>query len=304
MKMFLIVALMFSSRALLAEPPAQWGSYPNRPFAVQDLVPPDGRRLSLLRDFNYVDQKKRMWEAPTGLIVDGASIPMPFWSVIGGPFEGLYREASIVHDAGCCAQTQPWKDVHHMFYNAMRCSGVGWAKAKTMFFAVWAFGPRWPQLNTSMPAKCKIAQASGTPSASGLSKNLRSDLASGLLREINGRQLTLPEARAVARPFFTRGPMTDADATEFVTKLKARTDVAPAEREVIALSVMQSELISDKEVKGAEQWIEKEDPSLETIESRAEELRNRKPSERRLFPQVSELNQSLEDYRLELRQAK
>jgi hypothetical protein len=242
-----------------------------------------------------------VWEAPTGLIVDGASIPMPFWSIIGGPFEGLYREASIVHDAGCCAEMQPWRDVHHMFYNAMRCSGVDWGKAKTMFWAVWAFGPRWARLNTSMPAKCKIAQPSATAPAMGLSKNLYPNLASGLLGEINKRELTLPEARAVARPFFTQGPMTDADAVEFVTKLKKRTDVTPAERQVIALSVVQSELISDEEVKGIEQLIEKENPSLETIESRAEEMRNRKLFELRLFPQVKTLLQSLEGYRLEQR---
>jgi hypothetical protein len=301
MKLFLIVALMFSSGSLLAQSPARWGSYSNRPLALQDLVPPDGRRFSLLHDFNYIDQNKRVWAAPTRLIVDGASIPMPFWSVIGGPFEGLYREASIVHDAGCCAEMQPWKDVHHMFYNAMRSSGVGWAKAKTMFLAVWAFGPRWTHLNTSMPATCKIAQRSGTPPPPSSWENLSSDVATGVLGEINKRKLTLSEARAVARPFFTRGPMIDADAAEFVTKLKERSDVTAAERQVIALSVMQSELISEGEVKQAEQWIEKEDPSLETIESRAEEMRNKKVDELRLFPQASALKQSLEAYRLESR---
>ena len=105
----------------------------------------------------------------------------------------------------------------------------------------------------------------------------------------------------MARPFFTQGPMTDAGAVEFVTKLKKRIDVTPAERQVIALSVMQSELISDEEVKGVEQWIETKDPSLETIESRAEEMRNKRVFELRLFPQVKPLKQSLEAYRPESR---
>jgi len=30
-----------------------------------------------------------------------------------------------------------------MFYDAMRCSGVGLFKAKVMFYAVYRFGPRW-----------------------------------------------------------------------------------------------------------------------------------------------------------------
>lgn len=290
---------MVSSTSLSAQAAGQWGSYANRPLALQDLVPPDGRRFSLLHDFNYVDKNGRMWEAPTGLIVDGASIPMPFWSVIGGPFEGLYREASIVHDAGCCAKTKSWKDVHHMFYDAMRCSGVGWVKAKTMFLAVWAFGPRWTHLNTDMPAACKIAHPSRMAPTLNSWKALQPDVVAGLFAEINERKLTLPEARAVARPFFTRGPMTDRDAVEFVTKLKERTDLTPADRQVIALSVAQSELITDEEVKGAEQWVERENPSLEKIESRGEEMRNRRVTELRLFPEVRALKQSLENFFIE-----
>ena len=100
-----------------------------------------------------------------------------------------------------------------------------------------------------------------------------------MFAEINERKLSLPEARAVARPFFTRGPMSDADAVEFVTKLKERRNLTPADQQVIALSVMQSELISDEEVKRAEQWIERENPSLEKIESRAEEMRNKRVTE-------------------------
>jgi hypothetical protein len=284
---------------LSAQPASQWGSYPNRPLALQDLVPPDGRRFSLLHDFNYIDKTRRMWEAPTGLIVDGASIPMPFWSVIGGPFEGLYREASVVHDAGCCAETKPWKDVHHMFYDAMRCSGVGWVKANTMFFAVWWCGPRWTHLNTDMPAACKIAEPAGTSTALSSWKSLTPDVASELVAEIHRRELTLPEARAVARPFFTRGAMNDSGALEFVAKLKTRSNITPAEQQVIALSVTQSELISDEDVKGVEQWIEKENPSLEQIESRAEEMRNRRVTELRLFPEVRTLKRSLKNFLIE-----
>src|SRR5262249_24255682 len=73
---------------------SEWGSYLNRPLLLQDLVPPDGRNFSLAHDFSYVDRTGRTWIAPKDLITDGASIPMPFWSVVGGPFEGPYREAA------------------------------------------------------------------------------------------------------------------------------------------------------------------------------------------------------------------
>ena len=248
--------------------------------------------MSLTHQFNYIDPAKKVWEGPAQLIIDGASIPRPFWSVIGGPFEGLYREASVVHDAGCCAQMQPWGDVHHMFYNAMRCSGVGWAKAKTMFWAVWAFGPRWKQLNTTMPASCLLASPSATPLAAVSQPDIPSLATADEIQEVMARRkLTLPEARAVARPFFTKGPMSDPDAVKKVAELQQRTDLTREERQAIALSVAQSERISDEEVKKVEEWIEKEDPPLETIETQAEEARAKTVTELRLFPEATRLKQ-------------
>src|SRR5262249_17871084 len=62
---------------------------------------------------------------------------------VGGPFEGLYRNASIVHDTECDLQVRAWRDVHRMFYNGMRAGGVGRIKAMLMYAAVYRFGPRW-----------------------------------------------------------------------------------------------------------------------------------------------------------------
>jgi hypothetical protein len=288
MKPFVIFAFVLFSQDLFAQSSNSWGSYPNRPLALQDLVPPNGRSFSLARDFDYIDQNKKQWHAPTGLIVDGASIPFPFWSIIGGPFEGLYREASVLHDGGCCAQMQRWQDVHQMFYNAMRCSGVDWTTAKTMYYAVRVFGPRWKQLNTSMPASCMVSKQSG-PSATVQSFQLPSSITTKLTEEIAARTLSVPEAKAVARPFFTHGPMTDKDATEFVASLKGR-EIKPEEQQLIALSVVQSEFFSDEEVIATRRWIETENPALEVIEAKAEEKRTQRNVEPRLFPEIRELN--------------
>ena len=151
-----------------------------------------------------------------------------------------------------------------------------------------------------MPKECKIAQPATPGFVSRVwLKSLAPQLSTKLVQEIGGRNLTLPEAKAVARPFFTQGRMTDADATDFVTKLKKR-DIKPEEQEAIALSVIQSERFSDDDVKGIEQWVEKDNPSLETIEARAEATRKtaaeKEISELRLFPQVQELRQSVESF--------
>lgn len=38
--------------------------------------------MTLREDFAYVDRQNRSWKAPTGVVVDGASIPAAFWTFI------------------------------------------------------------------------------------------------------------------------------------------------------------------------------------------------------------------------------
>src|SRR5262245_19425098 len=58
----------------------------------------DGRTMTLLGELRYTDPHGEEWIAPIGSIVDGASIPRYLWSIMGGPFEGKYRNASVLHD--------------------------------------------------------------------------------------------------------------------------------------------------------------------------------------------------------------
>jgi hypothetical protein len=83
-----------------------------------------GRKMKLLREYRYIDPDGEFWIAPEGWVVDGASIPKFLWSLTGGPYEGLYRNASVVHDVECDRKAKPWRAVHRMFYYHMLCSGV------------------------------------------------------------------------------------------------------------------------------------------------------------------------------------
>ena len=112
---------------------------------------PDGRFVSsaprpkfrLLAPFGFKDPHGRVWEVPKGVEVDGASIPRAFWTVIGGPFEGNYLNASVVHDHYCRVRTRTAQDTHRTFYYGMRAMGVSEAQAKKMLWAVTTFGPNW-----------------------------------------------------------------------------------------------------------------------------------------------------------------
>jgi hypothetical protein len=103
----------------------------------------DGRDMQLLTDFSFIDSKQNRWTAPSNSTIDGTSIPPVFWSIVGGPYEGKYRNASVVHDVECQLKREPWQTVHKMFYEACRAGGVRRLKALLMYAAVYLFGPRW-----------------------------------------------------------------------------------------------------------------------------------------------------------------
>ena len=106
-------------------------------------VPGKERVVSLLSPFSFISKSGEIWSVPTGAEVDGASIPRALWSVIGGPFTGKYREASVVHDYYCDVRNRAWEQTHWMFYEAMMANGVDPAQATIMYSAVHTFGPRW-----------------------------------------------------------------------------------------------------------------------------------------------------------------
>jgi len=119
------------------------GAYEGLPPRI--ALMPDGRTAKLLAPLSYAGPDGTEWPVPMGAELDGASIPRAFWTLIGGPFEGKYRDASIVHDHYCVVKSRSWRRTHRMFFDAMLCSGVGQTKAKIMYYAVYRFGPRWSE---------------------------------------------------------------------------------------------------------------------------------------------------------------
>ncbi|MGD9786301.1 MAG: DUF1353 domain-containing protein [Hyphomicrobiaceae bacterium] len=107
------------------------------------------RIVELVAPFSFEDPKGKLWTVPSGARVDGASIPQAFWSIIGGPFTGKYREASVVHDHYCNKKTETWQATHRVFYDGMLANGVDAATATTMYAAVYWGGPRWVKVATA-----------------------------------------------------------------------------------------------------------------------------------------------------------
>jgi hypothetical protein len=156
-------------RAALAHP---WGYYSGRPETRWN---PDGRSMTLLSELDYTDPQGLVWVAPAGSTVDGASIPRSLWSIMGGPFEGKYRNASVLHDVAYEQHNRPWQDCDRMFYNAMRCSGVSAVEAKTMYYSLHRFGRHWKfPIKRAKPVKFEgglVARGEEIPRAIPLNEN-------------------------------------------------------------------------------------------------------------------------------------
>lgn len=97
----------------------------------------------LLEDFSFTDPNGLVWKTPKGWEVDGASIPQPAWSIVGGPLSGRYLHASIIHDRYCDTKTRMAHDTHRNFFYGMLANGVSSVKANLMYWAVRTFGPSW-----------------------------------------------------------------------------------------------------------------------------------------------------------------
>lgn len=140
-------AVLGGSAAVLASAAPAWAAAQGHFVGTLIFAPGDeARDMQVMQPFEYVDRAGRTWPVPAGVYVDGASIPPIFWPIIGGPFEGLYRAASVIHDWYCFVRARTWQDTDRMFYEAMLASKVSPATARVMFLAVWYGGPTWDEL--------------------------------------------------------------------------------------------------------------------------------------------------------------
>lgn len=121
-------------------------------------IPGDPKHKLLEADFGYVDPHGVGWQTNKGAKTDGASIPPLLQPFVGSPWEDGYIRAAVIHDWYCVRHVYAWQETHRVFYDAMIASGLAKAKAKLMFYAVYAFGPSWgypdPGVPCSITAQC------------------------------------------------------------------------------------------------------------------------------------------------------
>lgn len=112
-----------------------------------------GKTKILADDLYFIDPDKFVWKAGKTDVTDGASIPDLFKPIIGGAFEEDFLPAAVIHDhyTKRAHRVRTWRDTARVFYQAMLVKGVNVVKAKTMYFAVYTFGPHWGTLAQGVP---------------------------------------------------------------------------------------------------------------------------------------------------------
>jgi hypothetical protein len=170
------------------------------------------------QEFRFDDPNGLRWTTPAGTAVDGASIPQAFWSFIGGPFEGEYINASVIHDYYCDTKERTAHDTHRNFYYGMRAAGVPPWKANFMYWAVAAFGPDWKIVSrVTMSQSCK---SNGQKSTCKMAPKVEKVLVTILPPDLSDPEvlaLALAKANAVAKNLRTSdGQVLDTTATGVV----------------------------------------------------------------------------------------
>lgn len=210
------------------------------------------RDMKLLEPFGYVDPEGVSWDVPAGAVTNGASVPWGFWNIVGGPYDGPYRDAAVIHDYYVEKKTRTWEETHRMFYHAVLARGVSDTLARTMYAGVRYGGPRWDVVPE--PASPTNAQAVSLPTAEKKGANMK--LAGAATSESGG-------ATAPAAPLAPQPP----DAKP----------LAPVEAPAPPVRSLGRSLASDQEVKNFDElrlWIEREKPSLEEIDRKVEQMRS------------------------------
>jgi hypothetical protein len=111
------------------------------PLVVVPL--PDGRSwVVVCGDFEYrPDDGSVPIKVPQWMTTDFASIPQPFWSLVGGPW-GRHGNAAVIHDCGYWQQERTRSEYDRLFLEGMRHLRVGRVRSRLMYLAVRVFGWR------------------------------------------------------------------------------------------------------------------------------------------------------------------
>lgn len=119
------------------------------------------RDMKTLAPFSYKDPRGVLWEVPAGYVTNGASVPWGLWNIVGGPYDGPYRDAAVIHDYYTEFKLRSWEDTHRMYYEASIARGVSENRASIMYAGLLVGADRWdPPAATAAAKKAQMLPGS------------------------------------------------------------------------------------------------------------------------------------------------
>jgi Protein of unknown function (DUF1353) len=111
-------------------------------------------KIKLLSDFGFQDPSGKKWIAQKGAELDGNSFTPLFEQMVGLPFAGEHRRASLLHDYFAKQLNEPWRDVRRMYYAALLAEGMSDHEAKTAYAVLYGAGMRWEPKGSTCYINC------------------------------------------------------------------------------------------------------------------------------------------------------
>lgn len=158
--------------ATIAQPALSGTFYPTNdsfPILSEDTVdcPPEwfdrhAECRTLEEPFGYYDSILGLgFEAPVGLITDGASIPNSLTSFVGDRYAPEFARAATLHDwyvhrVGLDEGEYSYLKIQRMFYHALIDSDVAPLKAKIMYLAVLVGANKYELRIPKPPQNCNL----------------------------------------------------------------------------------------------------------------------------------------------------
>ena len=179
--------------------PTKHGRFSGDPDAIWLTEGSPDRRMCLVTEFTFTDPKGKLWITPAQYRIDGASIPRALWAIVGSPYTGDYRRASIVHDKACDdAQGDKAKRraADRMFYHACRAGGCSIRQSTILYLGVriGALAATVPTWRDSMAAEERGPDIQATRSEQELVRNFQ-QIASRVLAQPETDDPEILEAR-------------------------------------------------------------------------------------------------------------
>ena len=99
--------------------------------------------MRAVEDFGFRQAKGKFWKVARGQVFDGRGMPPLFCDLVGPPYEGRFRKASMVYESATQRMTEKWDEAQRMFFEAAVAEGVAPQDAKVMYLLLALQGSRW-----------------------------------------------------------------------------------------------------------------------------------------------------------------